>query len=397
MNTVAIDSLNPRFTWHATSDPDPYDQVEYTLLLGTALNAVDTVYSGVDTTYGPIINLSDNSIYYWKVVATDLSGATTENTGGYNSFIINLENDSPSIINLISPDSVVVLTLTPQLYWTVAFDPDPFDSITYEVHWWEAGQDINDSIIVDTNTYVVSSPLSDNSTYSWQVISMDQNGGISHSSNAIFWVDTYPEPPLAFNALSPVDSAEGLAPDVEFVWQKNGDPDPLDNIVYTLVYATDWSDSSTYNFVRGLVDTAIILTLEDNQNYSWLVLAIDNDSLITGSNNNTPMSFIIGTLGIEQNVLLPTAYALHQNYPNPFNPSTTIRYDLPERSYVTLSIYDLLGRKVRTLSNRVEEPGFKSAIWDGTNDQGQQVGAGVYLYQIKAGDYVETKKMVLLR
>lgn len=93
----------------------------------------------------------------------------------------------------------------------------------------------------------------------------------------------------------------------------------------------------------------------------------------------------------------PVRFELFQNYPNPFNPVTTVRYGLPERAEVTLVIYDILGRKVRTLVQGSQEPGYKSVTWDGTNDIGEQVSAGLYLYRIRAGDFTETRKTVLLR
>ena len=93
----------------------------------------------------------------------------------------------------------------------------------------------------------------------------------------------------------------------------------------------------------------------------------------------------------------PHAFNLYNNYPNPFNPVTTFRYDLPENSHVTITIYDMLGRQVKTLINQTQDAGYKSVIWDTTNDYGNPVSAGVYLYQIQAGEYMQTKKMVLLK
>ena len=95
--------------------------------------------------------------------------------------------------------------------------------------------------------------------------------------------------------------------------------------------------------------------------------------------------------------VLPDEYALHQNYPNPFNPVTTLRYNLPENRLVNITIYDMLGRKVKTLINQNQDSGHKSVIWDATNDFGKPVSAGIYLYQIQAGEYISTKKMVLLK
>ena len=94
---------------------------------------------------------------------------------------------------------------------------------------------------------------------------------------------------------------------------------------------------------------------------------------------------------------LPFTYNLYNPYPNPFNPTTTLRYDLPEQSHVNIIIYDMLGRQVRTLINQNQDAGFKSMKWDANDDRGKPASAGIYLYQIKAGEFVQTRKMVLLK
>ena len=100
---------------------------------------------------------------------------------------------------------------------------------------------------------------------------------------------------------------------------------------------------------------------------------------------------------LERNPVIPRTFSLHQNYPNPFNPITTLRYDLPEQAQVILAIYDLLGREVFQLVNTTQKAGFKSVRWDATDSFGKPVSAGVYLYQIQAGEFVQTRKMVLLK
>ena len=96
-------------------------------------------------------------------------------------------------------------------------------------------------------------------------------------------------------------------------------------------------------------------------------------------------------------IAIPDEFAIHQNYPNPFNPVTTLRYDLPEQAHVYIIIYDMLGRKIKTLINEQQDPGYKSLIWNATNDYEKPVSAGIYLYQIQAGEYISTRKMVLLK
>ena len=94
---------------------------------------------------------------------------------------------------------------------------------------------------------------------------------------------------------------------------------------------------------------------------------------------------------------MPTVYDLHYAYPNPFNPFTSLRYDLPEDAFVNITIYDMMGRKINTLVSSHQTAGFKSIQWDATNNQGQPVSAGVYLYSIQTGQFSQTKKMVLLK
>jgi hypothetical protein len=89
---------------------------------------------------------------------------------------------------------------------------------------------------------------------------------------------------------------------------------------------------------------------------------------------------------------IPKVYALYQNYPNPFNPTSIIRYDLPKSSFVTLKIYDVLGRQVSTLVNERQEPGVHQVNW-----QPSGFASGVYFYRMQAGSFVETKKLILLR
>ena len=128
----------------------------------------------------------------------------------------------------------------------------------------------------------------------------------------------------------------------------------------------------------------------------WDVSADDGQVIVASSNGPLTLTIDGSSLGIEDEAI-PDVFALHQNYPNPFNPVTTLHYDLPENSFVNITIYDMLGRQIRTLVNQRQEAGFKTAQWNATNNSGKPMSAGVYLYQIQAGEFVQTKKMVLLK
>jgi len=99
---------------------------------------------------------------------------------------------------------------------------------------------------------------------------------------------------------------------------------------------------------------------------------------------------------------LPEVFSLSPNYPNPFNPSTTIKFQLPEKNgtatvRTVLRVYDILGRLVRTIVDEDMSPGFYTKQWDGLNDNGVRISSGVYFYSIMAGDFRQTKKMLLIK
>jgi hypothetical protein len=94
---------------------------------------------------------------------------------------------------------------------------------------------------------------------------------------------------------------------------------------------------------------------------------------------------------------IPTKIELSPSFPNPFNASTEIKYSLPFEHQVSITIFDILGRKTRTLVDENQQPGYKSVIWDGRNDHGENVSSGIYLYRLIIADMVITKQMTLLK
>jgi len=127
------------------------------------------------------------------------------------------------------------------------------------------------------------------------------------------------------------------------------------------------------------------------------VLVVPNNQ--SGGPNNLGYVDIIpfSLLDTDDEESIPTKISLHQNFPNPFNPNTSISYDIDKESAVKLTVYDLLGSEVVQLVNNVEQPGAKVVRWDGRNQRGELVNGGVYLYKLEIGNYIETKKMVLLK
>lgn len=155
---------------------------------------------------------------------------------------------------------------------------------------------------------------------------------------------------------------------------------------------TFWGhDGGIFGFQSLLVylpeDSASFVVLLNQNEYVYSVVAALADAYL----DYTPTSVA------DSGLSLPGDFVLNQNYPNPFNPETVISYQLPVASEVQLTIYNALGQKIRTLVSGRQSPGLKSVVWNGKNDLGQPVSSGIFYYALKSGDWVQTRKMVLVR
>ena len=102
-------------------------------------------------------------------------------------------------------------------------------------------------------------------------------------------------------------------------------------------------------------------------------------------------------LNTKNNNALPEIFTLHQNYPNPFNPVTNLDYEIPEDAMVNITVFDMMGKVVRTLVNGQQSAGYKTLQWNATSNSGQSISAGLYIYTIQAGEFSQTRKMILLK
>jgi len=171
------------------------------------------------------------------------------------------------------------------------------------------------------------------------------------------------------------------------------DISPDDDFQYFNLEISSTADFSDYLTVET-VDTAYLDTdYEIDVTVYYRLIAYDD----AGNSSEYSVAIDVMVLWADLGIAIPDEFAIHQNYPNPFNPVTTIKYDLPENSQVQITIYDMLGRKVRTLVSGFENAGFNAVQWQGKNDFGRSVGAGVYICQIQAGDFLQTRKMILLK
>ena len=102
-------------------------------------------------------------------------------------------------------------------------------------------------------------------------------------------------------------------------------------------------------------------------------------------------------LNTKNNKASSEIFTLHQNYPNPFNPVTNLDYEIPEDAMVNITVFDMMGKVVRTLVSGQQSAGYKTLQWNATSNIGQPISAGLYIYSIQAGEFSQTRKMILLK
>ena len=207
-----------------------------------------------------------------------------------------------------------------------------------------------------------------------------------------FWInDEYGEPINVFQLFS---HAHKLNTEFKIYKINQNDPNFRD-----LIYISyDWEHPPVMRFdpplhfnINDGIELEATYFNNTDEIVEWGLLSIDEMMIAFG------LYFEGEQLNNDINDVLPHKLLLHSNFPNPFNPITTLHYDLPEDGLVNITIYDIMGRIVKTLVNSSQTAGYRTINWNATNNVGQPVSAGLYLYTIQAGKFRQTKKKVLLK
>ncbi len=194
-------------------------------------------------------------------------------------------------------------------------------------------------------------------------------------------------PPAAVTLVTPEDGAMDVPTEVTLSWNAADGAD-----TYDVQVATDDAFTALVTDESGLTNAGLTVNgLANNTTYFWRVRAVNTAG--AGPWSETRSFTTAGGVAVEAlDAELPQAFALHQNYPNPFNPTTTLRFDLPETAFVSLTIYDMLGRMVTNLVGETLAPGRYEYAWNAEGLPG-----GIYVYRIEAGAFREAGTMVLLK
>ena len=184
------------------------------------------------------------------------------------------------------------------------------------------------------------------------------------------------------------------------VWHTAGDTLFLNDTLYTFEFEEDTLTITAYDMdiFTGLyesnIDSLMYYEALDEAFFEGIEI-----SSITEVDLYTQYSFIFVSelSSANKDNFLPKGFVLNQNYPNPFNPVTILSYTLPENSFVNVHVFDMVGRTIKILVSEMQTAGNKVLRWNATDAAGSPVSAGIYLYAIQAGEFRQTRKMVLLK
>jgi hypothetical protein len=358
------------------ADPGQYDGT-------TTINDINqTTY-----TFGSALNYG--STYYWAVALTD-GGAPVHGDFAVGSFTV-VGGSTSTVIPTTPANNTTVYSNDVTFYWYLS--GSYLGLVDYSLRYSQQAN-MGNPITINgiTNNFHEVTGLTPGATYYWQV---QGNYGATQTA----WSTTYSFAIVAGSApvvprigspangvtidtgspilswFNPVASSSELTYDVELADNEN------------------FADAAVYSDLAQLKAEAS--NLESGQ-YFWRVRSKTN-SEISGYSATGNFKVKDGITSVEEEEVLPTVFGLEQNYPNPFNPTTTIKFSLPESHFVSIKIYNMLGQEVRTLVNDQRNQGTYNVVWNGKDNYGNQVASGTYIYRISAGDFVSTKKMVLLK
>tara|TARA_A100000164_G_scaffold229405_1_gene203489 strand:+ start:12 stop:965 length:954 start_codon:yes stop_codon:yes gene_type:complete len=262
-------------------------------------------------------------------------------------------------------------------------------------------------VYMNDNLVAVGLEVNWNGVGNITVVASDEN---QLSDTTIFSVTVLPvnDTPTSFELIYPtltdtIPISLDTDETIPFAWCKSIDVDS--EVSYKLSITTDYLGTSYTNDYEDIIDTTYGVSAYEyallmanlnlsKWNFNYILEATDGEFTVFSDSGG--FIFDNSSLSLD-NGIIPKDFALFQNYPNPFNPITFISYNLPQDVIVNITIYDMMGRIVKTLLNSSQKAGYKSIKWNATNNRNEPVSAGLYIYLIQAGLSTESKKMILVK
>jgi hypothetical protein len=349
--------------------------------------------------------------YYWAVASWDGANYSVWSSGKFT-----IAGTTGSIVPVVSypKGGVTIYSTSATLSWYVNGSTTGIDH--YRVVYsrrsdMDETDGTNTFTATPTDQYLAVTGLVPGATYYWKVASHNGTSLSAYSSPTATFVVALTASASVIVPLvgSPINGVgiTTASPVLSWVIPTQAST-PLS---YELQYSKqqDMSNPTTVSGIKS--PSQIVSGLASSQEYYWRVRSV-NDKGQSSAYSEVGKFIVSSVTAIEEKDVIPTSFELSQNYPNPFNPTTRIRYALPQNAFVSIKIYDMLGREIRSLINNEMVAGNHSVEWSGDDNSGNRVSSGAYIYRItataqagQAGNpsagsgqgFISTKKMIMLK
>lgn len=347
--------------------------------------------------------------YWWRVRSSIDGGTTWSAWSTTESFVIPAATSTVSVPYPTAPVGTIVATLNPTMSWFALTPPALQYRVRISPYSSVDGSGMLNHVTAQSSGWTSSTSIAYNSlpsappaliagvTYYWQVQAR---------------LAAPPNTESSWSYVVSFETAAGATAIVPLVVSPI-QGQPINNTSAILTWALpsqsqthlkfDVEYSKSADFTNAVKISGVnepfakIDGLDKNSKYYWRVYSKNNNG--SQSMYSSVGSFSTGNITSVEPVqqVIPANLELAQNYPNPFNPTTSITYSIPKDNFVSIKVYDMLGREVATLVNDYKNAGNHTINWNGEDNSGQKVASGTYIYRITAGNFVATKKMVLLK
>ena len=342
------------------------------------------------TSYDFTFDLIYGETYYWAIASTDGADESDYSAGSFTVY----GPASAVAPTLTAPsDGTTVLSRTQTLYWFINGSTEGFVSYSltysYSDAWADGATTTIDGI---TDNFKEITDLVPGATYWWYVTAVYTQG----SEDSEIW--SFTVDPGSSSVMPLIGGPTNIninttAPTLSWVLPAVS----TSQLTYDLEIA-DNSEFTNAMVYEGITTPSQSLSgLEPGKEYFWRVKSSTDGGDVSSYSNTGKFVVNANITGVEDSEIVPTEFSVMQNYPNPFNPTTIINYSLPEASFVTIKVYDMLGREVKTLVNDELTAGIHNVNWNGDDNFGHKVSSGTYIYRVVAGTNVVARKMVLLK
>lgn len=367
-----------------------------------------------------VSDLSQNTTYFFAIKTADevpnwsdlsnVASATTgtESTAPSNIVDLQFQNVTPTSVTLIWHAPGDDGTVGTASEYDIRYSTEPITLANWNDAELVSGEP-PPAAAGTAQSYIVSG-LNADTKYYFAIRSADEVPNWSGLSNVVETDTEDDVAPSAIMDLSAVTGDEGGQ--ISLSWTAPGDNgDEGIASAYLILYSKDTITTGNWEQAdlcvsppdpkpAGAQQVCVLGNLDPGREYCIAVKSIDDTENMSELSN---VSFAMSNTGLildtddDQFAELPEEFGLEQNYPNPFNPSTTISYALPSTSHVRIDIYNVLGRLTNRLVDETQTSGIHSISWDGDDLAGNKVSSGIYFYRIIAGNFTDTKKMMLVQ